>query len=85
MIGMVIAGMLGMIIAGMLGMIIAGMIGMIIAGMLDMIIAGMRHDFAIDSLIAASGFWSYYYRDNTNIRDIDLRLNSSGVISILTT
>ena len=45
----------------------------------NMIIAGMRHDFAIDSLIAASGFWTYYYRDNTNIRDIDLRLNSQSV------
>lgn len=45
----------------------------------NMIIAGMRYDFAIDSLIAASGFWSYYFRDNTNIKDIDLRLNSQSV------
>lgn len=45
----------------------------------NMIIAGMRYDFAIDSLMAASGFWSYYFRDNTNIQDIDLRLNSQSV------
>ena len=45
----------------------------------NMIIAGMRHDFAIDSLIASSGFWSYYFRDNSNIDGVDLRLNSQSV------
>ena len=45
----------------------------------NMVIAGMRHDFAVDSLIASSGFWSYYFRDNTNIGGVDLRLNSQSV------
>jgi hypothetical protein len=48
-----------------------------------MMIAGMRHDLAIDSIIACSGFWSYYKRDNTDINGgsisgIDLRLNSNS-------
>lgn len=45
----------------------------------SMMIAGMRHDFAIDSLMAASGFWSYYFRDNTAITGVDLRLNTQSV------
>jgi hypothetical protein len=49
----------------------------------NMMIAGMRHDLAIDSIIACSGFWSYYKRDNTDINGgsisgIDLRLNSNS-------
>jgi len=42
-------------------------------------IAGMRHDLAIDSIMACSGFWSYYYRNNANIDGLDLRLNSQSV------
>ena len=51
----------------------------------NMMLAGMRHDLAIDSIIAASGFWSYYLRsnkDNANnsiITGMDLRLNSNSV------
>ena len=45
----------------------------------NMMIAGMRHDFAIDSIMACSGFWSYYLRNNTGIDGMDLRLNSSSV------
>ena len=50
----------------------------------NMMIAGMRHDLAIDSIMACSGFWSYYYRNTIDkinggfIRGIDLRLNSSS-------
>ena len=50
----------------------------------NMMIAGMRHDLAIDSIIACSGFWSYYYKNHFDklngglIRGIDLRLNSSS-------
>ena len=51
----------------------------------NMMIAGMRHDLAIDSIMACSGFWSYYSRNNadlyngSSIYGIDLRLNSSSV------
>lgn len=45
----------------------------------SMMIAGMRHDLAIDSIMAASGFWSYYFRDNTNITGMELRLNTQSV------
>jgi hypothetical protein len=51
----------------------------------NMLIAGMRHDLALDSIMAASGFWSYYVRDNADLANggsiygIDLRLNSSSV------
>ncbi len=45
----------------------------------SMMIAGMRHDFALDSIMAASGFWSYYFRDNTNISGMNLRLNLQSV------
>ena len=45
----------------------------------SMMIAGMRHDFAIDSIMAASGFWSYYFRENTKITGMDLRLNTQSV------
>lgn len=45
----------------------------------SMMIAGMRHDLAIDSIMAASGFWSYYYRDNLNITGMELRLNTQSV------
>jgi hypothetical protein len=44
----------------------------------------MRHDLAIDSIMASSGFWSYYFRNNNDslsggvISGIDLRLNSSS-------
>ena len=50
----------------------------------NMMIAGMRHDLAIDSIMACSGFWSYYVRDNADlftgrsIYGIDLRLNSNS-------
>ena len=49
----------------------------------NMLIAGMRHDLAIDSILASSGFWSYYVRnnfdvDNVSIYGIDLRLNSNS-------
>jgi hypothetical protein len=50
----------------------------------NLMIAGMRHDLAIDSIMACSGFWSYYYRNNNDsvnggfIRGIDLRLNSNS-------
>ncbi len=50
----------------------------------NMMIAGMRHDLAIDSIMACTGFWSYYFRNNTDalnggfIRGIDLRLNSNS-------
>ena len=51
----------------------------------NMMIAGMRHDIAIDSIMACSGFWSYYLRNNADllsggaISGIDLRLNSNSV------
>ena len=45
----------------------------------SMMIAGMRHDFAIDSMMAASGFWSYYFRDNSSITGMNLRLNTQSV------
>ena len=44
----------------------------------NMLIAGMRHDLAIDSIIACSGFWNYYYRNNSGIDGIDLRLNNQS-------
>ena len=50
----------------------------------NMMIAGMRHDLALDSIMAASGFWSYYSRNNADLANggsiygIDLRLNSSS-------
>ena len=50
----------------------------------NMMIAGMRHDLAIDSIMAASGFWSYYSRDDADLVNggrvygIDLRLNSTS-------
>jgi hypothetical protein len=50
----------------------------------NMMIAGMRHDLAIDSIIACSGFWSYYSRNNSDFQNggsiagIDLRLNSNS-------
>ena len=50
----------------------------------NMMIAGMRHDLAIDSMMACSGFWSYYYRNNADLANggsiygIDLRLNSNS-------
>ena len=50
----------------------------------NMMIAGMRHDLAIDSIMACTGFWSYYSRDNSDafnggfIKGIDLRLNSNS-------
>ena len=49
----------------------------------NMMIAGMRHDLAIDAIMASSGFWSYYARNNADndggsIYGIDLRLNSSS-------
>ncbi len=50
----------------------------------NMLIAGMRHDLAIDSIMACSGFWSYYYRNNADLANggsiygIDLRLNSNS-------
>ena len=50
----------------------------------NMLIAGMRHDFAIDSIMACSGFWSYYKRINDDLQNggsiygIDLRLNSNS-------
>ena len=51
----------------------------------NLLIAGMRHDFAIDSIMACSGFWSYYLRNNFDFQNggfiygIDLRLNSNSV------
>ncbi len=45
----------------------------------SMMIAGMTHDLAIDSIMAASGFWSYYYRDNAQITGMNLRLNTQSV------
>jgi len=45
----------------------------------NMMIAGMRHDYAIDSMIACSGFWSFYQRYPAGIDGLDLRLNSSSV------
>jgi hypothetical protein len=45
----------------------------------NMMIAGMRHDYAIDSIMACSGFWSYYLRNNIGIDGMNLRLNSSSV------
>jgi hypothetical protein len=45
----------------------------------NIIIGGMRHDLAIDSMIACSGFWSFYKRINAGIDGMDLRLNSSSV------
>lgn len=50
----------------------------------NMMIAGMRHDLAIDSIIACSGFWSFYSRNNSDLANggsiagIDLRLNSNS-------
>jgi hypothetical protein len=50
----------------------------------NMLIAGMRHDLAIDSIMACSGFWSYYKRNNSDLANggsiygIDLRLNSNS-------
>lgn len=50
----------------------------------NMLIAGMRHDLAIDSIMACSGFWSYYSRNNNDLANggsiygIDLRLNSNS-------
>ena len=50
----------------------------------NMLIAGMRHDLAIDSIMACSGFWSYYSRNNSDLANggsiygIDLRLNSNS-------
>ena len=50
----------------------------------NMMIAGMRHDFAIDSIMATSGFWSFYSRNNADLQNggsiygIDLRLNSNS-------
>lgn len=50
----------------------------------NMMIAGMRHDLAIDSIMATSGFWSYYIRNNSDLQNggsiygIDLRLNSNS-------
>jgi len=45
----------------------------------NMLIAGMRHDLAIDSIMACSGFWNFYFRNNTGIDGIDLRLNNESV------
>jgi hypothetical protein len=45
----------------------------------NMMIGGMRHDFAIDSMIACSGFWSFYRPFPAGIDGLDLRLNSSSV------
>lgn len=51
----------------------------------NMMLAGMRHDLAIDSIMACTGFWSYYLRNNADlfnggaISGMDLRLNSSSV------
>jgi hypothetical protein len=51
----------------------------------NMLIAGMTHDLAIDSIMACSGFWSYYSRNNADLANggqiygIDLRLNSNSV------
>ena len=45
----------------------------------SMMIAGMRHDLALDSIMAASGFWSYYYRENSSITGMELRLNTQSV------
>lgn len=45
----------------------------------NMMIAGMRHDTALDSIMACSGFFSYYIPDYSGIDGIDLRLNSSSV------
>ena len=45
----------------------------------SMMIAGMRHDLGIDSIMASTGFWSYYYRDNKNITGMNLRLNTQSV------
>lgn len=48
----------------------------------NILLGGMRHDLAIDSIMASSGFWSYYVRNNSDalsggiISGIDLRLNS---------
>ena len=50
----------------------------------NILLAGMRHDLAIDSIMACSGFWSYYVRNDKDaitgkvISGIDLRLNSSS-------
>jgi hypothetical protein len=50
----------------------------------NMLIAGMRHDLALDSIMACSGFWSFYSRNNADlvnggsIYGIDLRLNSNS-------
>jgi len=50
----------------------------------NLMIAGMRHDLAIDSIMACSGFWSFYSRNNADlfnggvISGIDLRLNSNS-------
>jgi len=50
----------------------------------NMLIAGMRHDLALDSIMACSGFWSFYSRNNADLANggsiygIDLRLNSNS-------
>jgi len=50
----------------------------------NMLIAGMRHDLALDSIMACSGFWSFYFRNNADLANggsiygIDLRLNSNS-------
>jgi len=44
----------------------------------NMLIAGMQHDLAIDSMIACSGFWNYYFRNNAGIDGIELRLNNES-------
>lgn len=45
----------------------------------NMMIGGMRHDLALDSIMACSGFWSFYSRNNAGIDGMDLRLNSQSV------
>jgi hypothetical protein len=50
----------------------------------NMLLGGMRHDLAIDSIMACSGFWSYYSRNNADLANggpiygIDLRLNTNS-------
>jgi hypothetical protein len=44
-----------------------------------MLLGGLRHDLAIDALLVSSGFWDYYFRDNTNIDGLFLRLNNNAV------
>jgi len=45
----------------------------------SMMIAGMRHDLAFDSIMAASGLWSYYFRSNDQVTGMELRLNTQSV------